>query len=448
MTFNFDGGDILILILVGIAFILSRRFDKTGRSLEKVRRYAEKSKSELDAIVRERELGLKDLAVDLEVQEKTNREILARADAAREEILSRAEELETRVEKIEMHERALEDLNDLAIRVDENLVRLKDESAYVDQVGSRLSDMKEKFASIVEKDADRFASFRQEMLGNFKNELEAMSTGLEESGRQLSLYRETLEGLSARRDEEVNDKLSVFRDDLETIEEDFRERLRKVAEEGSRLEDDAFTALNEKIHSRSERLKNNWLGGMNELKDNVATTASEIQDMLNEAKTSMDIAGNEFRETEERLKGDAGEMEKTMQELREKMEHLVESKENELLESVEVRQNEYRRTVEDRFERIEGFIKDMDTVAESLRSSQTQTVREVDEAFTAFDVEMTERRELERTRIEEDSAALRQDMSDLERGLDELKLRAYDNVSEKLQVFEDEFFTDLKNRDS
>jgi DNA repair exonuclease SbcCD ATPase subunit len=448
MTFNFDGGDILILILVAIAFILSRRFDKTGRSLEKVRRYAEKSKSELDAIVRERELGLKDLAVDLEVQEKTNREILARADAAREEILSRAEELETRVEKIEMHERALEDLNDLAIRVDENLVRLKEESAYVDQVGSRLSDVKEKFASIAEKDADRFASFRQEMLGNFKNELEAMSTGLEESGRQLSLYRETLEGLSARRDEEVNDKLSVFRDDLETIEEDFRERLRKVAEEGSRLEDDAFTALNEKIDSRSERLKDNWLGGMNELKDNVATTATEIQDMLNEAKTSMDIAGNEFRETEERLKDDAGEMEKTMQELREKLEHLVESKENELLESVEVRQNEYRRTVEDRFERIEGFIKDMDTVAESLRSSQAQTVREVDEAFTAFDVEMTERRELERTRIEEESAALRQDMSDLERGLDELKSRAYDNVSEKLQVFEDEFFTDLKNRDS
>ena len=448
MTFNFDGGDILILILVAIAFILSRRFDKTGRSLEKVRRYAEKSKTELDAIVRERELGLKDLAVDLEVQEKTNREILARTDAAREEILSRAEELETRVEKIEIHERALEDLNDLAIRVDENLVRLKEESAYVDQVGSRLSDVKDKFSSFAEKDADRFASFQQEMLGDFKGELESMSAGLEDSGRQLSLYRETLEGLSARRDEEVNDKLSIFRDDLETIEEDFRERLRKVAEEGARLEDDAFTALNEKIDSRSERLKNNWLGGMNELKDNVATTASEIQDMLNEAKTSMDIAGNEFRETEERLKDDADVMEKTMQELREKLEHLVESKENELLESVEVRQNEYRRTVEDRFERIEGFIKDMDTVAESLRSSQTQTVREIDEAFVAFDSEMTERRELERTRIEEESAALRQDMSDLERGLDELKSRAYDNVSEKLQVFEDEFFSDLKNRDS
>ena len=37
MTFNFDGGDILVILLVVIAFFLFRRFDRTGRSLEKVR---------------------------------------------------------------------------------------------------------------------------------------------------------------------------------------------------------------------------------------------------------------------------------------------------------------------------------------------------------------------------------------------------------------------------
>ena len=458
MTFNFDGGDILVILLVVIAFFLFRRFDRTGRSLEKVRKYADKSKTDLDAIIRERELGLKDLVVDLEVQEKTNREILARAEAARVEIVSRAEELEGRVERIEANERALEDLNDLAIRVDENLSRLKEESSYVDDVGTRLTDVREKFSGLAEKDAARFAEFRDEIMGNFGNELNQIKSGLDESGRQLALFQETLESLNARRDDEVTGKLAAFRDDLELTEEDFRERLRKVAEEGARLEDDAFTALNEKIDSRSERLEDNWVGGMNELKQQVSSTAAEIQDSLTDARTALDTwetesaerletVGSGFLDIEKRLSDTSVNLDNKLEELRSRVEKIVEGKETDLLETVEIRQTEYRKTVEERFGRIEGFIKDMDTVAESLRASQKQVIQDVEETFTAFDVEMTERRELEKARIEEESVILNRDMTDLERGLDELKSRAYDNVSEKLQVFEDEFFADLKNRD-
>jgi len=458
MTFNFDGGDIMVILLMIIAFILYRRFDRTGRSLEKVRRYAEKSKSELDAIVRERELGLKDLAVDLEVQEKTNREILARAEAAREEILSRAEELEGRVERIEVHERALEDLNELALRVDENLSRLKEESAYVDEVGSRLSDVREKFSSLAEKDAARFAAFRAEVLDSFGNDLNLMKTELAESGRQLALFNETLESLNARRDDEITAKLAEFRDSLEQVEEEFRERLRKVAEEGSRLEDDAFTALNEKISRRSERLEENWTRGMTELKDRVSVTAEEIQNSLTDARTAlenwdsessrrMEVLSSSFEEVEHRLSDTSVTLGKDVEELRERLENLVESKETDLLESVEVRQSEYRKTIEERFGRIEGFIRDMDTVAESLRASQKQVIDEVEASFAEFDSLMAEKRELEKAGIEESFNSLNQEMTDLERGLDELKSRAYDNVSEKLQVFEDEFFADLKNRD-
>ena len=458
MTFNFDGGDILVILLVVIAFFLFRRFDRTGRSLEKVRRYADKSKTDLDAIVRERELGLKDLAVDLEVQEKTNREILARAEAAREEIMSRAEELESRVERIETHEKALEDLNDLALRVDENLSRLKEESTYVDDVGTRLSDVRDKFSGLAEKDAARFTAFRDEIMGSFGEELNFIKSGLIESGRDLALFQENLEGLNARRDDEVTGKLAVFRDDLEQVEEDFRERLRKVAEEGSRLEDDAFTALNEKIDSRSERLENNWVSGMNELKEQVSSTASDIQESLTDARTALEIWESEssekletvshgFLDVEKRLSDTSVNLDNNLSELRSRLDHIVEGKETELLESVEIRQNEYRKTVEERFSSIEGFIKDMDTVAEGLRDSQKQVVEDVQKTFLTFDAEMVERRELEKARVEEDAAALSREMADLEQGLDELKSRAYDNVSEKLQVFEDDFFADLKNRD-
>ena len=59
MTFSFDGGDILVLLAVLIALFLFRRFDKTSRSLEKVRRYTNKVKRELDSISKKEELKLK-----------------------------------------------------------------------------------------------------------------------------------------------------------------------------------------------------------------------------------------------------------------------------------------------------------------------------------------------------------------------------------------------------
>ena len=458
MTFNFDGGDILIISLVAIVFILFRRFDRTGRSLEKVRRYAEKSKSELDIIVKERELGLKDLSVDLEVQEKTNREILARTEAAREEIVSRAEELENRVEQIKENERALEELNDLALRVDENLSRLREESSYVDDVGVRLGEIKEEISKLGQSYTEHFETSLAETMGGFRGELSRLKAGLQESDRQLSLFGETLEKLDSSSQSEIAARLSGFRDDLERIEGDFHERLQKLVTEGAHLEDDSFAALNEKIESHSKQLEQSWTDEIEDLRERVSLTTTEIRDSLENAQQSLENWENDsidrletirkkYLAIEKDLEESSAKFEFSLVDLNSRVASIAESKETDFLESVETRQKEYRQVVEERFSRIEGFIKDMDALAESLSASQEQTVKDVESMYSTFDVEMRKRRDDEKSRIEEQEANLRLDMSELERGLEDLKARAYDNVSEKLQVFEDEFFADLKNRD-
>ena len=490
MSFSFDGGDILVILLVTAALLLFRRFDRTGRSLEKVRRYAEKSKKELDAIVAQRELALRDLAVDLEVQEKTNREILSRAEAARGEIVARTEDLEERVERIEAHERALEELNELALRVDENLSRLKAESAYVDQVGSRLSEVRDKFAGLSEKDRLRFESFREEAMGRLGSDIEAMKAGLEDGGRQLIIFQESLESLNAAQGDEVNRRLDGFRDELERTEEDFRSRLKKVADEGARLEDDAFTALRLSIEERTERLEENWTGGMNELKNQVAETAGDIRDVLTETRRNMEIAERDCREMEQRVQETAAGMQggiteleseldvlksqfrermseqldrfeagftadiegrdkamKTaVEQLRVRVDRFVEDKEIDLLESVEKRQAEYRKSIEDRFGRIEEFIADMDTLAAGLESSRVRTLTDIKDAFAAFDREMTERRTLERAREEQETARLRYEMTELESALDELTVKAREGAAETLSKFEDDFLAAVEER--
>jgi len=459
MTFNFDGGDALVILLVIIILILFRRFDRTGRTLEKVRKYADKSKSELDTIIKERELGLRDLSVDIEVQEKTNREILTRAEAAREEIISRAEELENKVEQIKNNEKALEELNELALQVDENLSRLGEESSYVDTLGIRLSEIREELLTLEQSYTESFKKALTEAMNEFRDESSQLKVELHESDRRLTLLGEALENLDAGRHNEVAAKLSEFRDDLEQIEGDFRGRLQKIVTAGSRLEDDAFIVLNEKIESRSKELEQGWTDEIEDLRERVSSVTAEIRESLENAQQSLDGWENdsvsrleavrkEYLAVEKNLKEGSARLETTLVDLDARMASIAESKETDLLESVENRQNEYRQMVEERFNRIEGFIKDMDALAESLSASQEQTVKDVEGMYSAFDAEMRKRRDEEKSRFEGQEADLRLDMSELERGLEELKARAYDNVSEKLQVFEDEFFTDLKSRDS
>jgi len=459
MTFNFDGGDALVILLVVIALILFRRFDRTGRTLEKVRKYADKSKSELDIIVKERELNLRDLSVDLEVQEKTNREILTRTEATRGEIISRAEELANKMEQIKNNEKALEKLNDLALRVDENLSRLREESTYVDNLGIRLSAIKEELLTFEQGCTERFEKALAEAMGEFRSESDQLKEGLHESDRRLTLFGETLENLDASKHSEIAAKLSEFKDDLERIGGDFQNRLQKIVAEGSRLEDDAFTALNEKIESRSRQLEQGWTEKIDDLREHVSLATKEMRESLENAQQSFDnwendsvirleSARKEYLAVEVKLEKSTAKLETSLVDLNNKMTGIAESKETDFLELVENRQNEYRQIVEERFNRIEGFIKDMDALAESLSASQTQTVKDVEGMYIAFDAEMRKRRDEEKSEIEEQTANLRLDMSDLERGLEQLKANAYDNVSDKLQIFEDDFFADLKNRDN
>ena len=107
---------------------------------------------------------------------------------------------------------------------------------------------------------------------------------------------------------------------------------------------------------------------------------------------------------------------------------------------------EYASEAEARFERLEAAGAEIGGLDQALRASMDQAERRVESDFEAFGRELEDRRK----RFEEASSArpppCASGMKALEEELDALKTRAYDNVSEKLKVFEDEFFVDLKAR--
>lgn len=634
MTFNFEGGDILVLLLVFILLYLIRRSDKTSRTIEGVKNYAKKSTQDLENLFAEHKTALQDLVNELEIQEETNRRIFAKHSDTWQDINVKTEEINEKMEKIKSYEPQIEALGALAQKVDENLARLKEESKYVDKVGQNLNDLRSNLSSLEEKDRIRFEAFQKNLVSKFSSNLQKMENQIEQSHNQFVLLEERLTTLNSQHGEIVETQKNHFKEALQDIMTDFHERLEKVAEEGSRMESDAFTTLNEKINSQVQELEHSWINAINPLRERMSFSEAEIQQGLKSLHEEMDMNAHQYQEQredmqssitmiqdnlaqfekqletvlsnyssqledsrnsatvhideelkqymdtardnintnlknlddsvqralselngsfDERIKTsmdkfdtkvesvngkiqstsenfdvkleelqkmlhsdefnfdarfqealatahtdlntrldemdnriqnasndfDAKEKEldsmkdkiqitidniqdsfekriqdtdiyfdNSLEQLKERVEKAVILGETNFLEKVDQRQDEYKKIIEGHFSGMEESIADMDNLVLSLQSSQTQMLKEVEQAFQVFDEEMQERRGREEDALSEKTEQIRQDMNDLEHGLDELKSTAYGEMSKKLQVFEDGFFADLRDRDA
>ncbi|MEA1911429.1 MAG: hypothetical protein U9N32_07120, partial [Spirochaetota bacterium] len=87
---EFTIGNILTLFVVAIVLAVYRQLDKNNRSLEKIKRYSEKMKDELDAYVDGKTVEVKNFAIELDVHQETGKAILNRISKAEDQLESKA----------------------------------------------------------------------------------------------------------------------------------------------------------------------------------------------------------------------------------------------------------------------------------------------------------------------------------------------------------------------
>ncbi|HSV55599.1 MAG TPA: hypothetical protein VLH39_00640, partial [Magnetospirillaceae bacterium] len=132
--------------------------------------------------------------------------------------------------------------------------------------------------------------------------------------------------------------------------------------------------------------------------------------------------------------------------VQEKMSREAAALEKKTLEEHDRRMEEYRADVEYKFERLSESNADILRLEESLRSAIAGTERRAEEDFTRFGKDLAERHAAFESSILAEASRVRGSMEALDKELGALKASAYQNVSEKLKVFEDEFFADLRSR--
>ncbi|MDR2589202.1 MAG: hypothetical protein LBC67_07225 [Spirochaetales bacterium] len=311
---EFTLGNLVVLGIVIIILALYRRLDANNRSLELIRKYAEKAQKELDAVVEEKAQSLRDIGIEVDVHKRTAEEILKRSQGIQEEIKGNNSAIDSLGLRIKEYDHVLDELMQMTRRAEENLGRIKEESEFVDSVAKRVrtaaSKMEELEAGLPAL-LQRFQTSNTEnLMGVQKNLLDsaAQKTQIlageiktaEAKAEEMTRFMKTAEAENIRASDRMKMEIQNFGNqlvekvsiELAQIEKDYGAKLQEAASRGEALETFAFSKLKEHIEGKlrgvSEELVTRINSGKTEIEAKMGGLDSFIETMRGEAEASLE----------------------------------------------------------------------------------------------------------------------------------------------------------------
>jgi len=282
---------------------------------------------------------------------------------------------------------------------------------------------------------DRIAAEARETEARLKADLAAQESavreGVEALVRQMAEVDQRVADGTARLDQllaQVRSETDLFRD---RTNQDLAGLQDTVREAGELLRQD-FQTEQTQLLAMTAQLKTDLEGRMAVVREQSAADTErlrgEIQKALEEDRAAAQALADETRQFVQGARQSAQEGEQRT------------------FEALEARLRDYEATFAYRYSKMEEAEKDLAALDQNLRQAMERVAERIQKDFSAFDTAMADRRLEEKAVLDREIEASRDALVRLDKDLEELKARAYDNVSEKLQGFEEEFFADLQKR--
>lgn len=439
----FTTGDFITLGIVLVVLLVYRQLDRDNRSLEKVKRFADRIRDELSAYVDKRSEDLQRFGIELDVQQKAAKVALDRIQAVQAGLAERADAIDGIEKRLGEYDAALARLKEMTARVDENLARLRDESDFTDSVAKRLESA-QKGMELIQRELpalkESFAVDSAAALEGFKQQL------LADVSKRLAEATET----AARARDEARNSLQSLESGKAAIDRELAKGLERARVEAGKLEDAAFARLKEGTEAKAARLKELMEEKFSQLAALAKERATETQGVVKAFKAEWKA---ETDEAEARLAALRAEREAAVAKAhndRDVLEARLAADgaalQERLLGEFERRAAEHGSEIDARLERLEAAGSGLAALDQALRASMDDATRRVEGELEASARALDDRRARFEESFSAEAERLRGGMRAVEEELERLKSRAYENVSEKLKVFEDEFFADLKSR--
>ena len=354
---GFTLSDAIILLVVMVVLVLYRQLDRNNRSVDKVRRYASRVQDELEEIAAEKVAVLRDIGIEVDVQQKAAKGILTRIQTIEQDLSSRVESLETIGTRLTEYESALKELVNMTGRTEDNIARVRQESEHVEKVGKRIKQSQAKMdeleaslprivAGFEKQNNSRISLVEERFFDEGERRMVVLTGRAEAAEARIVEFTDEVARLQAENDERANaqrrllddtyEQLSVRLTDASTeaideLQRTIREELDRVAQEtaaaGDRIEvvrqeidqnvDVARGELQavlvdyqnriERVASEGRDLSADSLDAVRRLiSDTAAELKQRAEQLFGQVSSALDERGDQLetqaRESEERLR--------------------------------------------------------------------------------------------------------------------------------------------------
>ncbi|MFP4443999.1 MAG: SpiroCoCo family coiled-coil protein, partial [Spirochaetia bacterium] len=254
-------GDFVVLGVVLVILMVFRQLDRNNRSMEKIKRYADKVTSDLGGLIEEKATRIKDMGIELEVHQKAAKEVLKRIQETEESLNGRVIQIENIGTRIGDYDSALDELMKMTKQAEINMTRLHEESEFTDKVSKRLRHASAKMNELeqgIPQLTDQFRKYNDEQMENIEERLFRESEQkIGELSGKIDQEGERVNAVLVKINTEVNETkermeagLADYRSRLENIEQDFLGRLDQLVAKGEKLETRGLEKLREHIETR------------------------------------------------------------------------------------------------------------------------------------------------------------------------------------------------------
>jgi chromosome segregation ATPase len=414
----FSIGNIITLLIVLIILALYRQLDKNNRSLDKVRRYTEKVTSDLDAFVDHKTQDMKNLAIEIDVHEKTGKEVLKRIAVIEGGISTRAEDVKSINDRIQEYDKAIKELAGMTGKVDENLQRLHQESEFVDKVGRRLKDSQNRMVQIEKnipaltagfsaKNEKEFEKLRIELMSGVERQAATVIDNVTASADRVEEFTSHLNTLEARRDSAAAETLELIKKKLETAVEDADEQLQQLNSD--------FSVSLDSVMVSSEKKKDQLSSQLISSEQNFRTHVNEIGEVLNDKLVSFKDSINSLEEGyQQNLKDAAGKAKLLEDDVFDSLKSYIE-------------------------ERSRATRKQIDSALEDLKKSSAGYRSEIDASFGESQSEITVWRTKLSKDLDDRTISIRKRFDDFESGMNERLSTLTPETDARLEEIEENY---------
>lgn len=439
----FTTGNILTLAICLVLVILFRQLDRNNRTLEKVKKFGDKLKDELDAFVKERTAKLEESTVALNVEQAKAVAAVKRLDSIREELAQKEANLMERTKAVDdfgkqiaAYDATIRQLLEMTALAESNLQKITSESDFADSLGKKL------LAS--QKQLEEITAAIPSMRKSFEDENRARLAEIQTD--TLAKISHTVTDIEQRVEVASRTSSELLESTSERLKELYSKSNAEAAKRADALEDAAFAKLKEQAGERLAKYKDAIEEKTSTLQESVKEKLSETQGLLKSFKADWQAEASEYldatRAAMEDLDKKNAESASFIAEKLRSASALTDSQAAE----IENRLDAFAKDVDYRLGQFDKLIGDTEKLDTQLRIAMDETGKRVTGEFALYTQDQQAKLDAFSKKLLGEADSLSGRMATLESGLNELKSRAYENVSEKLKIFEDDFFADLAKR--